>query len=236
MPNLGIPGMPGMGDVQTSYWRRVLRSGAYGYLGQGRVIDNTITRDPTNTGFETQLQAGLMLGKSTANSLKYGASVIGLTSVALGAADTSLTVPVSVAKELARRIQLVGGTTFKLTGPPAAGGVVATVVVTFIGINTVTGVITIGATGVAMIAGSLVQPTDGTETILTFLVDGFPMEMSDNQGNATDIEDPKIAIEGEIEGSQLLNWPSDTSLQTYIMTALSQVPGGGKFVFTGVYG
>lgn len=340
MPNLGVPGMPGMGDVQTSYWRRVCRSGTFGFLGQGKVLSRLLTRDCSNTGFELNPQAGLLIGRSTANTMLYGNSIVGPTLAALTDAGTSLTVAPNVATEIVRRFGNTGS--FKLTGPPAAAGVVRTVTITYSAVNQVTGVVTITAAGInevdtvtiggtlasgsfafmdrstgatsrlvafnaavgavqtalddifgagntvasgavgatftvtfagtligtamvmsdgsprlginnqltnansvsitrstsgqdgSFIAGAFVQPADGTETMLTFLPDGFPLEMSDLNGNPVDIENPKIVTEGELDGSQLVYWPSDTSLRQYIIDQLD-ANGVGSFRFSEKY-
>ena len=55
--------------------------------------------------------------------------------------NTTITTDVNTAAELVRRIGATG--TFKLTGPPTAGGAVVTQTVTFSAVNTSTGAITI---------------------------------------------------------------------------------------------
>lgn len=342
MPDLGVYGQPGIQDAITSTWRRVLRSGMFGYLGQGKKLGGSISRDPGNVGWETHLRAGTMIGKSTADGLLYGTSIIGQTSAALAVGGTSLTVaPVTtgafgVAGELQRRQG--GAGTFKLTGPPTAAGTVRTLTLSHSAINLTTGAITITSpsvnevdtvaiTGVInagniwfedittgavsrqvafnaaigavqsalddvfgagntvasagigasftvtfqgtmagtsiatlsnqprlrvtngltntnaitvtrttagvdgrFIAGSLIQPTDGTETPLTFMPDGFPTQVVDQNGTVVDTDLPKMPTEGEVDGAQLINWPSDTSLQEWVRTQLSTTTMG-KFVF-----
>ncbi len=227
MPELGVPGMPGLSDAVTSSFRRTLFAGNYQVLGQGRVLGSAITRDPSNVGYETQIQRGMLIGRSTANPLIYGSSVVGLTLAAVAAGGVTLTVAAAtdgngnqrgVIYEIQRRFGSSG--TFKLTGPPTAAGVVATQTITFTGLNLTTGVITIAAASAAAVAGSLIQPADGTETILSFLDDGFPMNMSDTFGNPVDVELAQIPLDGQVDSEQLLNYPSDTSLRAWIKTAL----------------
>lgn len=152
MPDLGIYGMPGIGSATTAYHRRVMNSGVYGYLGGGRVLDHTKTRDPGNVGYETCLRAGLLIGRSTANTLKYGASIVGMTSAALTNTGTTLSVTAEsagaqgVAGEIVRRFGASGS--FKLTGPPTAAGTVRTLLVAYSSVNLTTGAITITAAGV----------------------------------------------------------------------------------------
>lgn len=338
MPDLGVYGVPGIGTAKTASWRRVLRSGEFGYLGQGKLLNKDHVRDPGNTGFETHLRAGLMIGKRTSDS-KYGASVLGLSTAALTSAGTTLATSAAIATEIVRRFGTTGS--FKLTGPPTAGGTVRSLTVTYSAANTSNGNVTITALGVnevqtvvmtgatagrftlrfvnssgvvrktetiafnatiatiqtacdnalgtnavvvggtdatnftltfsgtgyaalpqtmaevdittdmtalatlsvtrtttgvdgRFVSGSLVQPADGSETILTFMPDGFPTQVSDIDGTVVDTELPKMPIAGEVDGPQLLNWPSDTALQTYVMNALSNSPNG-KFSFANAY-
>lgn len=346
MPDLGVYGQPGIQDAKTASWRRVLRSGVFGYLGQGKKLGGTIARDPGNVGWETHLRAGVIIGKSTADSLLYGSSIVGLTSAALTGTGTTLSATAvttgagGVVGEIQRRFGSAG--TFKLTGPPTAGGTVrsltlshsavsltlGTVTITAAGVNEVdtiaiTGTINAGniwfvdqttgaqsrqvafnaaigavqsalddvfgdgntvasagmgasftvtfqgtLAGTAMVlssgmprlgiingltntnaitvtrttagvdgrfvAGSLIQPADGSETMLTFMPDGYPTQVSDTDGNVVDTDLPKMPIEGEVEGAQLINWPTDTALQNYIMDQLS-TSRHGKFNFSGEY-
>ena len=88
MPNLGVFGMPGIGSAVTAYWRRILRSGEYQWLGAGGHIDGTKTRDVGNTGYLQHLRAGLMMGKVTATGL-YANSIIGLSQGAITASGTT---------------------------------------------------------------------------------------------------------------------------------------------------
>jgi hypothetical protein len=337
MPDLGVYGLPGVGNAKTASWRRVIRSGEYGYLGLGRLLKGSLTRDPGNVGFETYLRAGLVLGRTTAAPNMYANSILGLTSVAFAGTGT-LTVPVSVAAEIVRRFGTSG--TFKLTGPPVASGVVRTSVVAFSAVNLATGVVTVttsgvsevhtvtisgasagsfslsfvdqngnrsvssviqfnssvaviqasvnaavagivvggtdataftltysgsgfltnppaflpsidiqsaltglttatvvkttAGTGASFVAGSFVQPTDGSEVPATFLPDGFPTQVVDISGTVVDTELPKMPIYGEVDAPQLLSWPTDPSLQTWLMNSLSTA-NGGKFTFSNTY-
>ena len=60
--------------------------------------------------------------------------------------------------------------------------------------------------------------------------DGWPRMVVDADGTSTDIEFPDFFLDGTIQSSQLLYWPSDTSLQAFIVSNMNG-PGGGQFVF-----
>lgn len=81
------------------------------------------------------------------------------------------------------------------------------------------------------IAGSFVQPTDGSETILTFIADGDGVRVTDQYGASQDQPFDRLPISGILDASQFLPvWPSDTSLRAHIVSALT-ASSGGKFVF-----
>lgn len=83
--------------------------------------------------------------------------------------------------------------------------------------STVTGT-TAGVLG-TFIAGSFIQPTDGSETPITFLPDGYPLQV--NYDNTDyDVDFPSLPISGTVDSSQLVNWPSDTSLRAWLIAAL----------------
>ena len=88
---------------------------------------------------------------------------------------------------------------------------------------------TAGGTG-AFIAGAFVQPTDGSETPLGLLANGSGLEVYDriNSANITSVPLDKLVIGGLVDSSQIINWPSDTSLQAWVV---DQLNAAGQFVF-----
>lgn len=75
------------------------------------------------------------------------------------------------------------------------------------------------------VAGSLIQPTDGSEIIKTFIPDGlnaFGLKVVDDAGvSVAQVPFPHMPIAGVVDSSQFLPaWPSDTSLQAHIVAAL----------------
>lgn len=88
------------------------------------------------------------------------------------------------------------------------------------------------------VAGSLVQPTDGSETPITFIPDGYGIRVVDYEGDSIDVEFEKLPVGGIVDFDQLLVSPSgatiDASIKTWVRESLS-THSGGKFVFEGQY-
>ena len=219
--NNPITGLPGVGTARVATPREITAGNAqFAQFVPGlRTIDGTRSRDPLNSPDMDVLRAGMLLGKTSTN--KYAPSVIGVLTVAAVAAATSLTVSPAVAVEIVRRVGLTG--TFKLTGPPAAAGVVATQVVTFSAVNTSTGVITCTATSAAVIAGAFVQPTDGSETILTILGNKWGVKVTDLSGTSTDVLEDQLLLAAHLKTANVVNYPVDSSLIAFVKTALRAV-------------
>jgi len=199
------------------------------YLPRGRTIEGSKSRDPLNTGDLDVLRAGMLMGMISA-SKKFAPSVIGVTPIAhetTGSTVLAMTLGVANAVEIVRRIGASG--TFKLTGPPGAAGVVATTTVTYSAIDVATGIATITDIAVSHIAGSFLQPTDGSETILGILLEDYGLKVTNKDAVSQDTQMAHLLIGGVIDASQILNYPSDTSLITHVKDALRAV--GAGFVF-----
>jgi len=217
-------GTPGRGTERTLTPRHVFMVGP-DLLAKPVIISGAVSRDPLHTSNIDILRAGLLLGKITASG-KYAPSILGVTTAVYNGATssdaTSITVSAATATELVRRIGSSG--TFKLTGPPAASGTVATATITFSAVNTTTGVITVTETETDFIAGSFIQPTDGSETILTIIPDVSAQDglaVYDRRTLANkDVQLPNIPVGGCIDASQIINYPSDSSLKAYVKAAL----------------
>jgi hypothetical protein len=146
MSGLGyVTGLPRVGQLYKSVPKMVFREGLWEYLAQGKIIDGSNARDPSNASYPNVLQPGLLMGKITSSGL-YGASAFGLSTAALTATATTLATSAAIATEINRRIGGSGNLT--LTGPPTAAGVVKQLTVAFSAVNTSTGNITITQTGV----------------------------------------------------------------------------------------
>ena len=225
-----VGGTPGIKTERSAAPRKILATtdGAI-LLPGGKVVDGSESRDPLNTGDVDVLRAGLVMGKITSSS-KYAPSILGALSQAYdkdGSLNTTMTVSTATATEIVRRIGTSG--TFKVTGPPTASGTVATETVTFSNINTATGAVTITTASNDFIAGSFVQPTDGSETPLGLIGDGYGIKVTDADGNDIDVPLPNLLIAGVIDASQIINYPSDSSLKTWLKT--TQLSAVGLFCF-----
>ena len=216
--NNPITGLPGIGTARVATPREILAGNAqFSQFVPGlRVIDGSRSRDPLNVPDVDVLRAGLLLGKTTAG--KYAPSVIGVLTTAAVAGATSLTVTPAVAIEIVRRLGTSG--THTLTGPPAAAGTVATQVVTFSAVNTSTGAITCTATSAAAIAGAFVQPTDGSETIVTLLGNKWGVKVTDLSGNSTDVMEDQLLLAGHVKTANMINYPGDVSLVAFVKNSL----------------
>ena len=223
-------GIPGVKSDRTATPRKLLISLTNAiFLAVGKIIDGEKARDPLNTGDLDVLRAGMLMGKITTGG-KYAPSIIGVLPSAhtsSGTTVTSMTIGVANAVELVRRIGSSG--TFKLTGPPSAAGTVATTTVTYSAVNTTTGVVTITDIAVNKIAGSFIQPTDGSETPLGLIPDGYGIKVTDQDAADIDVQLPKLLIGGYLDASQIINYPSDTSLIAWVKAQLRA--SGGPYIF-----
>lgn len=216
-----VTGLPGVRSAKTATHRLIFRQGDYNFLSLGKTIKGSSSRDPLNTDDINVLRPGLLMGKVTADS-KYAPSIIGVTTNAEAAGSTSIEAAAAVVTELVRRVGASGD--FKLTGPPTANGVVATETVTYSAASGTT--ITVTAIGQAFVAGSFIQPTDGSEFAVTLIPDGYGINVFDESASAIDVQFPEFPIAGAVDSSQIINWPSDTSLRAKIFSWLNGAEGG----------
>ena len=225
-------GMPGISAEKIAKHRTVTADGYIDFLPGGVILDGAKTRDPDNPDYpndplaQTRLRPGLLLGQVTATR-KYANSIIGVVQGAYVSGGTTITVTPAEAVEIQRRVGSSGNLLF--VGPPASGGTVATITQAYSAVNTATGVLTITSLGANLIAGGFICATDGSATPRTYLPDGWELPMPDD-GSDMPLAQPPIA--SNLDGSKLLPWPTDTSLQAWIRASLEQF---GKFVFTEQY-
>lgn len=231
IPNIGRPGIGSSISVQKL---NVARAGSEEFLPGGGTIEGSKTRDPGNSASSTlSLRPGLLMGRITASGY-WANSIIGATAAAYTSGDLTVTVSAASAAELVRRVGASG--TFKLVGPATAGGSNNTTTVTYSSVNTTTGVITVSDIGANRIAGCFVCPSDGSETILSYVPTGYNLPLPGGAADAdnADVNFPRIPIAAVIESENLIDWPSDSTLKAYVRTSLSTA-SGGKFVFTDIY-
>lgn len=229
-------GPVGVAAARTASHRALFLQRSETFLAQGKFIAGACSRDPGNTGDVNVLRIGLLMGKisTVVNSLgavdQYAPSVLGVTTNAEAVGSVAIETSAAVVTELVRRCGASG--TFKLTGPPTANGVVVTETVTYS--SAATTIIVVTAISNAFVAGSFIQPTDGSETTLAFVPDteGYGILTTDIDGaSVTSVDFPKLPVSGIVDSSQLLPaWPSDTSLQAWIVARLND-GAGGQYVF-----
>jgi hypothetical protein len=224
-------GKPGITGNFVSQPREVFYSGREfaQFWAPPVTIDGTASGNAANAPYSWFLWAGMPMGKITATG-KFANSILGLTSSATTSGATSIATDVNTAAEIVRRIGASG--TFKLTGPPAANGTVATQTITYSAVNTSTGVITCSATSAAAVTASLIQPTDGSETIATLLCETDGLQIVDQtHTNRVDVFSARLlAAGGTINTGMIVNYPSDTSLKTYLKSAIRTACPGVTFL------
>ena len=220
-------GVPGVGSTRSAGYREILVSQTgLMLLPAGKIIDGSKSRDPLNTGYVDVLRCGLLLGKITASG-KYAPSVLGVSTVAYTSGAVSLTVSAATATELVRRIGESGSA--KLIGPPSASGTVATLTVTYSAVNTTTGVITVSDLGANAVAGSLLVPADGSEDPLCLFGQPEGLKVTDPDGTSLNVELARGIVGGQIDASQIINYPSDSSLKAWVKAQLRE--NGVGFTF-----
>ena len=69
-------------------------------------------------------------------------------------------------------------------------------------------------------AGSFVQPTDGSETIVTLLANQWGVKVTDSSGNSTDVLEDQLLLDGYVKTANVVNYPSDTSLVAWVKAAI----------------
>lgn len=225
---LYVPGLPGLRTAKTAVHRIVFRQGDWtSVLAGGRIIDGDLSRDVGNTGDLGVLRAGKLMGKVTTGG-KYRPAVIGLTTAAYTSGATSLTVPAAVATEVARLRTLAGGNiTLRVVGPPSAAGTVAEISTTCSAASGTT--LTITDLAANMISGAIVAPGDGAHTPVAVIPDGYGVNVFDtDNATALDVPYPNLPIAGVIDSTQVIDWPSDTSLRAWIAEKMNLY---GKYVF-----
>jgi len=81
------------------------------------------------------------------------------------------------------------------------------------------------AGGNDFINASLVQPTDGSETIKCLINDGYGIKVTDEDSTNQDVGFPNMVIGGNVDASQIISYGSDSSIKAWIKAAL-RTPGG----------
>lgn len=225
-------GLPGPQTSREFELRRVRRS-AQGvrYLAGGAIINASLSRDTGNTGYVHALRPGLLMGKITATGL-WRPSIIGVSTAAYVDNDTTITVDAATATEVARLITVAGASvSLKFVGPAtdAAAGAIVTTSITATAATGTT--ITCGDLNVAKVSGSWIMPADGSETPLGLIDDGDPIRVTDVDGANVNQPMPRLLLAGELDSSQIINWPASTST-TRIAQIKSWLNNASNYGFT----
>lgn len=230
LPGL-VPGMPRVGTRVNAAHRIVFRQGTMvADLAGGKIISGATSRDAGNTGDLDVLRPGKLMGKITSTS-EYAPSILGVTTGTHTAGGTTLTVGAATLTELVRRVGASG--TFRIIGPPTANGIVAEEAVTYSAAATTT--ITITAITNDYISGAFIVPDDGSEDILTIIPDGWGVKVTDvDNSTSLDVPFSPFPLGGILTSSLIIDWPSDTSLRTWLMGQMAR-QGAGKFIFDHVF-
>jgi hypothetical protein len=218
-------GKPGVLTSYTAVPREVFSANRQfaQFVASPATIDGTASGNPLNAPTTGVLFGGTLMGRITATG-KYANSIIGaITSAYAHSGGTTIQTDVNTAAEIVRRIGATG--TFKLTGPPTAGGTVATQVITYSAVNVTTGAITVTAGSADAVVGSFLQPTDGSETIVTMLCDAWGVRVIDPiSGLRVDVLEPKLlAAGGTINVGSILNYPADVSMKAWVKVEIRAV-------------
>ena len=221
---------PGIEDGRSFSYRKIFRGGTITEFPSGVVVDGSKCRDYGNTGDTDTLRAGNTMGKVTASG-KYATSLFAVSTAAYTSGETAITISAAAAVELLRRNGASEDATLVVVGPPTAAGTVAEISTTLSAINTTTGVLTITDLAANVVAGAFVMIVDGSESPLGLIFKPAGLKVTDSDLDSIDVND-SLAIGGIIDSSQIINWPSDTSLQAWVVGKLN---AAGNFVFDHPY-
>jgi hypothetical protein len=222
-----VIGRPGIGTAVTAQRRYVFRDGHFDVFPRGGYIEGSLSRDPGNSAYSVySLRPGTLMGKITSGGY-WAPSIIGVTTAAYTSGGTELTVSAAQAAYLVARVGASG--TFNLIGPASAAASNNTTQVTYSAVNTTTGVITVTNIGANRIAGCFVAPEDGSQVPRTLIPDGHNLLI--DSVALGDVDFARIPIAGIVEVDNVINWPSDTTLKTFVRESMSTL-AGGKFVFS----
>lgn len=84
------------------------------------------------------------------------------------------------------------------------------------------------------VTGSLIQPTDGSETPLGLIDDGSGLRVADADLTRVSVQYANLIIGGHVNATQIIDFPADTSTATWLKTQLNSV-NGSAFVFTNTF-
>ena len=227
-----ITGLPGY-RTAVDYTPRRARKSSQGanYLEGGAVIDGTRSGDAGNTSYVDVLRPGKIMAKRSSGG-KYRNYIIGKTTASYTGTGTvtSLTVGAATATEIARLIAATGASvTALLVGPPSAAGTVAETAITISAASGTT--LTIADLAVDKVTDSLIVVDDTVAGSLCIVDDDDFVKCSDELGNRIDQPFARPLIGGNLDTSQIIDWPADTSTITWLKGKLNAAGSNSFFRF-----
>lgn len=84
------------------------------------------------------------------------------------------------------------------------------------------------------VSGSFIQDTDGSETPLCLIDDGDGIRVVDLDFNDQDQQFAHALVGGSLVSENIINWPSDTALQAWLVSKLNNA-SGSQFIFDHTY-
>jgi hypothetical protein len=197
-------------------------------------VDGTLTGNALNSPYQAWIFPGTIMGRVSATQ-KFANSIIGLTTAAYTAGATTLTVSAATAAEIVRRIGTTGTLTF--TGTSVALGTVYVQQTAYSAVNTTSGVITLTAMTYAIVSGSCVGASDGSQQALTVVCDLNGLKLVDGTNiNRIDVYDPQLLQSGGLlnDNGTFQNWPADIATRNFLRSQISAFVGGVTFYGTDI--
>ena len=220
---------PGIYGLYTSQPRDIWYSGATfaQFLAPPVILDGNLNANMANVGipggsgdYRWFMWAGMPVGRITATN-KFRNSIIGL-STATNTNSTTLTASTATVSEVNRLIGLAGGNiNLTLVGPPTNTGAVASAAVTASAASG-TSITLTGGPGATYVAGSIIMPADGSQTIAGILAEDRGVALVDSLFNRVDAQTDRIAIGGgTINTGLIVNYPTLAVLQTWLKSQIT---------------
>lgn len=229
-----ITGGPGFRTERNATYRRIRKTSAGAdYLPGGVILDGTYSGDAGNTGNVDVIRPGKLMVRAASGGL-YRNFIIGKSTAAYVDNDTTITVSAATATEVARLIAAAGASlSLAFIGPPSAAGTVAATDITVTAASGTT--LTISDLNLAKVTDSLIALRVASYTAGTFgfIDDGAGVKCSDQNGVRLNQHYPTMLVGGQIDESQIIDWPADTSTVTYLKGLLNVAGSGYRFRFDG---
>jgi hypothetical protein len=175
-----------------------------------------------------------VLARVSTSSTKFRNAIIGKTTAAYADNDTTLTVSAATATEFARLITATGGNISALfVGPPTAAGTVAETAITVTAASGTT--LTIADLNLNKVTDSLLVPASLVDGTWCFVDDNDGVVLTDQNNARIDNTCERPLRAGDIDSSQIIDWPADTSTRAWLVGKLNATAGSG-FLFDHLIG